>query len=120
MHIRMVSSFFFTNSTGVPQGDTPGQMYPLSNNSCNCIFNFVNSGTLIQYGVLEMGDALGINSIVKSMSLLGGKPGISSGNTSTESFPMRLFSIIGVFSLELIKPTWLAYNWHPFLMNLII
>ena len=105
MHIRMVPSFFFTNSTGAPQGDTLGQMYPLSNNFCNCIFSSVNSGKLIQYGVLQVGDAPGTNSMVKSMSLLGEKPGISSGNTCIKSCTIGIFSIIGAFSLEFVKPT---------------
>ena len=116
----MVPSFFFTNSTGAPQRDTLGWIYPLSNSSYKCIFSLVNSGRLIWYGVLEIGDALGINSMVKSMSLLGGKPGISSGNTSINSYTIGIFSNIGAFSLELVKPTCMAYSWHPFLIHLPI
>jgi hypothetical protein len=39
MHNLKLSSFFFTNKAGHPQGDVLGWINPMSNNSCNCFFN---------------------------------------------------------------------------------
>jgi hypothetical protein len=43
MHSLKLSSFFFTNKAGHPQGELLGRMKFLSNNSCNCFFNSANS-----------------------------------------------------------------------------
>src|SRR5688500_5953064 len=43
MHSLKLSSFFFTNSAGHPQGEVLGRINPLSSNSCNCFFNSANS-----------------------------------------------------------------------------
>ena len=50
----MVLSFFFINNTRAPQGETLGQMKPLSTRSCNWIFNSFNSTGVILYGGIEM------------------------------------------------------------------
>jgi hypothetical protein len=42
MHNLKLSSFFFTNKAGHPQGEVLGRMKPLSNNFCN-YFNFASS-----------------------------------------------------------------------------
>jgi hypothetical protein len=55
---------------------------PKSSNSFNCICNSQSFGTVIRYGVLEIGSAPGFSSIVKSSSLSGGNPGNSFGKTS--------------------------------------
>src|SRR5579862_8105877 len=92
MHILMEPSFFLTNNTGAPHGDTLGLTKPLSNNSCNCVFNSPNSAGAIRQGAKEIGAVPGSSSIVKSISLTGGKPGISSGKTSGN------FQTIGISS----------------------
>jgi hypothetical protein len=43
---------------------------------------------LIIYGVLDVGTTLGESYIEKSISLLGGRPGTSSGNVSLYSLNM--------------------------------
>jgi hypothetical protein len=54
----------------------------LSSNSCNCFFNSANSAGGILYGLLEIGAVDSCNSMANSISLSGGVPGNSSGNTS--------------------------------------
>ena len=85
MHRRDEPSFFFTNSTGAPHGETLGRMNCFSNKSSSCFFNSPNSAGAIRYGEIDTGPAPGIKSIANSISLLGGSPGISSGNTSINS-----------------------------------
>ena len=82
MHRRNVLSLFLTNKTGAPHGDTLGLMYLLSINSCICILSYVKSEMLILYGNFDTGEDPSIKSIEKSISLLGGKYGISSTKTS--------------------------------------
>ncbi|KAJ0575668.1 hypothetical protein HanIR_Chr05g0215391 [Helianthus annuus] len=78
-------SFFFTNKTGAPQGETLGLIKPSSNNSCNCSLSSLSSRGAMRYGALEIGSAPGIRSIVNSTSRSGGSPGSSSRNTSGNS-----------------------------------
>ena len=85
MHIRDEPSFFFTNSIGDPHGETLGRMNYFSNKSSSYFFNSANSTSAIRYGEIGTGSAPGIKSIANSISLLGGSPGISSGNTSINS-----------------------------------
>ncbi|MFS8004423.1 hypothetical protein Hanom_Chr13g01225601 [Helianthus anomalus] len=52
MHIRNVSSFFLTKSTGAPQGDELGRINPLSNNSCSCVeSSFSSAGSNVLQNV---------------------------------------------------------------------
>ena len=78
-------SFFFTNSTGAPHGETLGRMNCFSNKSSSCFFNLANSAGAIQYGEIDIGPAPGIKSIANFISLFGGRPEISSRNTSINS-----------------------------------
>jgi len=70
---------------GAPQGDTLGRMNPLSRSSCNCSFNSFSSSGAIWYGALDIGLVPDNKSMVNSISLSGGNPGSSYGNTSTKS-----------------------------------
>jgi len=79
MHKRDEPSFFFTNSTGAPHGETLGQMNYFSIKSSSYFFNFANSAGVIRYIVIDTGPAPGTRSIANSISLLGGSPRISSG-----------------------------------------
>ena len=99
MHSLIVPSFFFTNKTGAPQGETLGRIYPFSSNSSNCFFNSCNLAGAILYGALEMGVDPGINSMLKSNSLCWGIPGISSGNTFgySQATGMSVMEDPGVF-----------------------
>ena len=77
----MVPSFFFTKSTGEPQGKTLGQMKPLSTRSCNLLFNSFNSIGTILYGGIEMETELDNNSNSNSNSQSGGRLGNFLKNT---------------------------------------
>ena len=81
----MVSSFFFTNNTGAPYGDTFDQIKPLSTKSLSWVFNSFNSVVAILYGGIEIGVELDNSSILNSNSLSGGKHGKFSGNTFENS-----------------------------------
>ena len=85
MHKRDEPSFFFTNSTEDPHGETLGQMNCFSDKSSSCFFNSTYFVGAIRYGVIDIGHVPRIKSIANSISLLGGRPGISSGNTSMNS-----------------------------------
>jgi len=85
MHRRDEPSFFFTNSTGAPHGETLDQMNCFFDKSSSCFFNSTNSAGAIRYGVIDTGHVPGMRSIANSISLLGGSSGISSGNTSINS-----------------------------------
>src|SRR6187399_2948795 len=78
----MVPSFFLANNTGEPQGEELARINPLSSNSFICFFNSTNSDGAILYGFLYLGVVPGASSIMNSISLSGGTPGSSSGNTS--------------------------------------
>src|SRR6266487_4193360 len=85
MHNLILPSFFLTNNTGAPQGDTLGRMNFFSNNSSSCFFNSFNSDADIRYGAIDIVLVPGTKSIPNSTSLSGGKSYISSGNTSENS-----------------------------------
>ncbi|MCI91712.1 hypothetical protein A2U01_0113006, partial [Trifolium medium] len=55
MHRRILPSFFFTNRTGAPHGDTLGLTNLFSNSSSNCSFNLSSSAADIRYGAIEIG-----------------------------------------------------------------
>ena len=114
MHKRIESSFFLTNNTGAPQGDTLGRMKSLSNRSCSCDLSSFSYAGAMQYGSLEMGPVLGSRSIPKSTSRDGGIPGRSSGKTSINSFTMGTvymgFSFPFVFTAQ-------ARNAHPLVVS---
>ena len=102
MHSRIVPSLFLTKMTGAPQGDTLGRMYFLSINSFNCDFSSLSSKIFIRYGAFELGTAPGTSSIVKSSSLLGGNPRISSGNKSVNYFKTGISSIFNLSVSDLL------------------
>ncbi|KAJ0715028.1 hypothetical protein HanPI659440_Chr13g0496361 [Helianthus annuus] len=81
--MRMLPSFFLTNNTGAPQGDTLGLMNPLSSRSWIWDINSCNSDGASRYGAFATGFAPGINSIPNSTFRSGGIPGKSSGKTSS-------------------------------------
>jgi len=66
-----------TNKTKASHGDTLRQMTYLLSTSFNCFFNSVSSEGDILYGTIEIGLVPSIKSIENSISLLGGKLGIS-------------------------------------------
>nr|WMB96864.1 hypothetical protein [Solanum melongena]WMB97137.1 hypothetical protein [Solanum aethiopicum] len=86
MHILKEPSFFHTNRTRAPHGETLSLTNPFSNKSLSCSFNTFNSARAILYGGIEIGWVSGRTSIPKSISLSGGTPGRSSGNTLGNSF----------------------------------
>jgi hypothetical protein len=67
--------------TGAPQGDKLGHMYPFSCSSWICSLSSASCLADILCNLLYIGAVLGINSMMNLMSLLGGIPGNSSGNT---------------------------------------
>ena len=85
MHNQRVLSFFLANNIGVPQGEVLGLIKPLSNNFCNWTLSSYNSAGTILCGVIELGNILGCNSIVKSTSQCRGNPDSSFGKTSSYS-----------------------------------
>jgi hypothetical protein len=97
MHSQRVPSFFLTNKMGAPHRDT----------------------VLILYGVLDVGTTPSVSSIEKSISLLGGRPGTSSGNTSLYSLNMGWSSRFG-FSFSTYSITCMSYKEHPFLQYFFI
>ena len=78
-------SLFLVDKTGVTQGETFGRMKPLSNISFSYSFISFHSVDATLYGVIEIGGVSGMTSMPKSISLLGGTPGRSSGKTSGKS-----------------------------------
>jgi len=114
IHKRRVPSFFLTNNTGAPHGDTLRRMKPFSSSSCNCTFNFFNSAGAILYGFMEIGSTPGITLISNYTSLSGGNPGNSSGNAFGKSYTVGM-------SLNARLPTWVSttcdkYASHPLLI----
>jgi len=81
----LLPSFFFTNNTGAPQGETLCLINPLSEYSCNCFFSSASSMGAIRYGALKIGVVSGMTSIENSRTRSGGNSGRSSGNTSKNS-----------------------------------
>nr|GFA33409.1 hypothetical protein [Tanacetum cinerariifolium] len=60
-------------------------MKPLSKSSYSCSDNSFISDGVNRYGARATGPALGIRSIWNSTGQAGGRPGKSSGNTSSKS-----------------------------------
>src|SRR4051812_31904428 len=90
MHILIVPSFFFTNSTGAPYGDFDGWMNLASINSCSCFFNSSVSAALMRKVGRDGGVEPGVSSMRWSMSRVGGRPaGSWSGKTSRYSSTRR-------------------------------
>src|SRR3954469_36974 len=85
MHKRILPSFFFTNRTGAPHGETLGWMKCLARSSSSWRFSSLSSIGDILYGVMETGAVPGTRSIENSASLSGGREVISSGKTSENS-----------------------------------
>ena len=111
-HIRMLPSFFFTNNTGAPQGQTLGLMKPLSSSSCSYSFNPLNLVGAIRYKALEIGLEPSNSSIEKFISLSGGNPDKSSGNTSGNSLTTGMS--FGFNSPCCVSLTVARYPLHPF------
>ncbi len=93
MHMRMLPSFFLTNSTGAPYGDLLGLAIPCLLRSANVFF--IHS--LVGQGVGRLGWRMGAwdelcgwePGMTWSTSLLGGRDdGKSLGNTSENSVRM--------------------------------
>ena len=78
----MLPSFFLTNNTGAPHGETLGLMNCFSSNSSNYFFNSPNSNADIRYGAIEIGLVPGTKSIANSTSLSGGNSVMSFRKTS--------------------------------------
>ncbi|KAK4708663.1 hypothetical protein R3W88_029588 [Solanum pinnatisectum] len=97
--------FFFTNNTGAPHGEILGLMKPLSKRSFNCSFNSLSSAGAILVERIKMGWVFGRRSISKLISLSGGTPGRSFGNTSGNSFTTRTDSRFGVSEFESLTRT---------------
>ncbi|CAL9075519.1 unnamed protein product [Musa textilis] len=91
----MDPSFFFTNRTGAPQGDTLGRIKPLSKSFWICFFNSSNSIGAILYGGLEIGAVPSRRSIVNLICLFSDSAGRSLGKTSGKSHTMGMSSNIG-------------------------
>ena len=81
----MLPSFFFTNNTRAPQGETLGLINPLSEYSCNYFFSSASSTGAIRYDALEIGVVPRMTSIENSRTRSGGNLGRSYGNTSNNS-----------------------------------
>src|SRR6266487_136197 len=92
MHNLILHSFFLTNNTGAPQGDTLGRINFFSNNSSSCFFNSFNSDVDIRYGAIDIGLVPGTKSILNSTSLSGGTLDTSSENTSKNSLTTGISS----------------------------
>ena len=105
MHILREPSFFFTNNTGAPHGEILSLMKPLSRRSFNYSFNSLSSAGDILQGVIEIGWVSGKRSIPKSISLSGGTPRRSFGNTSENSQTTGTYSRDGVTRLESLTQT---------------
>ena len=79
MHRRIDPSFFLTNNTGAPQGDTLGRIKLLSNRSCSCDLSSFSYAGAMRYETLEMSPVPGSSSILKSTARDGGILERSSG-----------------------------------------
>src|ERR1044072_5832662 len=85
IHSLIEPSFFLTNNTGAPYGETLGRINFFSSNSSNFFFNSDNSDADMRYGAIDTGLVPGIKSMAISTSLSGGNSLTSSGNTSGNS-----------------------------------
>ncbi|MCI74119.1 hypothetical protein A2U01_0095383, partial [Trifolium medium] len=55
MHNLILPSFFFTNNTGTPHGETLGRTNLFSSSFSSCFFNSFNSDADIRYGAIDIG-----------------------------------------------------------------
>ncbi|GKC50336.1 reverse transcriptase domain-containing protein [Tanacetum coccineum] len=78
----MLPSFFLTNKTGAPQGETLGLIKPFSNISCNCSFNSFNSTGAIRYGSLKKVDLIEVTCEEYSQEVLDFSDSVAYGNPS--------------------------------------
>ena len=95
-------------------------MYFLSISCCNCDFSSVSSIMFIRYGAFYAGIALGIRSILKSISLFGGSPWTYSGKISSNSFKTGVSSSLGFISFSLSFVRYTVNTLHHFLTDLFI
>ncbi|KAL0716170.1 hypothetical protein Bca4012_065492 [Brassica carinata] len=89
----MLTSFFFTNKTGAPQGEELDRMNPLSNRSSNCFFSSANSADAIRYGALATGLASGSKVIVKGL-IRGGGNSFNGAKASSKSWTTSISLIL--------------------------
>lgn len=99
MHKCILPSFFFTQNTRAPRGDTLGRMMYFSNNSFNCAFNSLNYTEDILYVTMETIFVLGTNSMDNSTSLSG----TSSWNTSRNSHTIRIEEVFFFWSKSMVR-----------------
>lgn len=92
MHNLSDPSFFFSNSSGVPHGETLGWK-PLSNNFSNYYFNSLSSIDVIWYESIDIGLVFGTKSMQYLISYFWGRLSNSSKNTSGNSFILDTLSI---------------------------
>ena len=85
-HKRELPSFFFTNNIGAPHDEVLDRMKCFSISSSICFLSSTNSAGAIRYEVIDTGLIPGTKLIENFTSLLGGNPGTSSGNTSSNSY----------------------------------
>lgn len=99
----MLSSFFLTNKTRIPQDDELGRINYFPIRSAKCFFNSANSASTIRYNALAIGAALDSIVIVKRSFLDGGNP--SKGlNTLLNSQTFRISS--SFYSPSNLLPQW--------------
>ena len=113
----MISSFFFTNNTDAPHGDTLDRKNPLSTKSWSWVFNSFSSASAMLYGGIETGVELGNSSILNYNSLSGGKPEKSLGNTLVNSHTTGTLS--KVTSEKDLSIIWANYASQPLCSNLL-
>ena len=118
MHNLIIPSFLCNKRIGASHNDTLDCMNPRSNNSYHWTFSSLSSARAIQYGALDISVALDTKSIAKSISLLGGNPGKSSGTTFRNSHATGMSSSRG-FAISL-STTWARKPQQPYLINLSI
>src|SRR3954463_3305431 len=89
MHSLIDPSFFLTNSTGAPHGDTLFSINFNSISSSSWTLSSTSSAGDIRYDGIAMGVAPGIKSMVNSVSRTGGSPDSFSG-THPESLSLQV------------------------------
>lgn len=117
MHSIKEPSFFFTRSTGVPQGNTLGWIKFLSTKSCYCTFNSLILAGGILYNIIQIGVVPCSKSITNLISQSGGNPDKSSWNISENSFIMGISSFLGLMAI--VPTTCTRYAWQPLHNNFL-
>ncbi|PHU09411.1 hypothetical protein BC332_21271 [Capsicum chinense] len=102
------------NRIGVPHGEMLGLMNLLSMRSFNYSFNSLSSARVILYYRIDIGCVSGRRSILKLISLLGGTPGRSSGNTYGNSLTTKIDLRVGASKIKSLTHTrpLVAWNRH--------